>query len=89
MDYNIISVLPRLKSKEKEMVNKWYDDFDNVIKMGRITDVETIYRLVYLVTEGEVRSIIQELNNSLEGYPTLLQMKKSLLTEGTYKNRYI
>ena len=50
MDYNIISVLPRLKSKEKETVNKWYDEFDNVIKMERITDVETIYRLVYLVT---------------------------------------
>jgi len=50
MDYNIISVFPRLKSKEKETVNKWYDEFDNVIKMERITDVETIYRLVYLVT---------------------------------------
>jgi len=43
MDYNILRVFPRLRTCETEEINTWYGDFDNIIKMAKITDTETIY----------------------------------------------
>jgi len=79
MDYNIINVLPRLKSCEEKAVNEWYDDFDNLLKIGKIYDTETAYRLAYLVSEGTARQAIRESYHTMGTFPTLAQLKKSLL----------
>jgi len=79
MDYNILRVLPRLRTCETEEINTWYGDFDNIIKMAKITDTETIYRLAYSVAEGEARKRLQESHRTLGFFPTLVQIKKYLI----------
>jgi len=48
MDYGIINVLPRLKDVDRKYVERWYEDFSNLMELGKITEDETRYRLAYL-----------------------------------------
>jgi len=79
MDYSLINVLPHLDSIQEEDVKEWYDNFDNIIKMARIDDTETVYRLTYMISEGEARKRLKEWVPNDGEYPTLPQIKKFLI----------
>ena len=79
MDYGIINVLPRLKDVDRKSVERWYEDFCNLMELGKITEDETRYRLAYLVSEGEARKTIAKLKEESSTFPKLEQIKTTLL----------
>jgi len=82
MDFKLLPFLPRLKDTDKETVFKWYDDFENLMCLGKIYDTEIRYRTVLLVSEGEARQVVKNLKEGMrEGFfPTLIQIRRALIS---------
>ena len=72
-------MLPRLKDVDRKSVERWYEDLSNLMELGKITEDETLYRLAYLVSEGEARKNIAKLKEESSTFPNLEQIKTTLL----------
>lgn len=83
MDYALIGVLPKVSELDKALVEKWYDDFQNLMEIGKVVDDEMKYRLAYLVSDGAARDEIKKLRDNNTGYPSLQQIRDALLKVNT------
>jgi len=84
-DYkNIISILPTLTSLNRDDVQNWYNDFDDILKLYDVHDADNQYRLVRLKLKGEPKEALLKLKEeSGDEYPNLEQIKDALLSTTT------